>query len=93
MSLANLRSVILVVLAVLVYGAPAWADEREVSASSHQALSGNKEAPGAGYVVGGVVLTMLNVPLRGALCVGSTALQVGSTSSRLERRSMRPQPW
>jgi hypothetical protein len=68
---------ILAIVLVLGYFASAWADEREVSASSHPPLSEKKETPQGGYVVGGAVLTVLNIPLRGALCVGSTALAGG----------------
>ena len=73
----NRLSMILAIVLVLGWEAPVWADEQEVSATSHPPLSEKKESREAGYIVGGAVLTMLNLPLRGALCAGSTALAGG----------------
>ena len=68
---------LLAVALVLGNIAPVRSEEPETSASTHPPLSDKKETRETGYVVGGAVLTVLNIPLRGALCAGSTVLAGG----------------
>ena len=82
MHVSEWAGVIVAVVFSLGAVAPAWAQEK-ASPSEKPAASEKREAPEKkeksepGYVFGGAVLTVLNIPLRGALCAASTGVATG----------------
>ena len=65
---------IAIVALLLAVVAPAWAEESEPGAADAQAqeMTEKQDEHGAGYRLGSLFMTSVNIPLRGLLCVGST---------------------
>jgi hypothetical protein len=68
-------SIVALLLAII---APAWADESEPDAAAQvQEMTEKQDEYGTGYRIGSVLLTSVNIPLRGLLCIGSTIVAGG----------------